>query len=209
MSAAVFYPTKPPISKNGGNGGGGPSRGDDPYYKDHVMWIGLWLFLSAVIMLFAAFTSAVIIRRESGDWKSIYFPSFLLINTVILILSSITFEICKKKLKTFQKNGYRFWLGMTVFLGFMFLIGQIYAWNLMAHHGYFLPTNPHASFFYLLTCIHGVHLLGGIIWLVFLFLGTRQIRDVGSTLTSARLASTYWHFLTFLWVYLYFLLKWI
>jgi cytochrome c oxidase subunit 3 len=205
MPASVLKSTKPPIPIDGGDGSS--PRGDDFYYKEHVKWIGLWLFLSAVIMLFAAFTSAVIIRRESGDWKPIYFPSFLLLNTMILIISSFTFEISKRKLRSLQEHGYHFWLGITVVLGFAFLGGQIYVWKLMEGQGYFLPTNPHASFFYLLTCLHGLHLLGGILWLVFLFFGTWQIKNFKSSLTSARLASTYWHFLTFLWIYLYCLLR--
>lgn len=208
--------TKPKVSatKDGGTGssggsGGGPSGRGGGTDNHHTAQIGLWLFLATVTMLFAGLTSALIIRRSSPDWQPIYFPHLLWLNTGVILLSSLTLEIARASLSRSQLYGYRFWMALTALLGCGFLAGQILAWLEMAGHGIFLPTNPHSSFFYLLTGLHGLHLLGGIVVLFVACVRAFRLQvtaPVGGNLRSLGLAATYWHFLDGLWIYLLFLL---
>jgi cytochrome c oxidase subunit 3 len=145
--------------------------------------------LATVVMLFAAFSSAYLIRRTGSDWQRVEFPTILWINTGILIVSSFTLEVARRR------SG--IWLALTVALGAAFLVGQAFAWRTMAAHGVFLPTNPHASFLYLLSAVHALHLIGGLAALVY---ALRRRAAIG-------LCAAYWHFVGGVWVYLILLLR--
>lgn len=198
-----------PGNGRGGHGGdGGFSRGpggNKPADKFQAKQLGLWLFLATVVMFFAAITSSLIIRRSAPDWKPIFFPSVLWLNTGLLLLSSLTLEISRRSLKKSWES-HRAWLAATTVLGFAFLAGQVYAWGLMARHGLFLPTSPHSSFFYLITCLHGLHLLGGIVWLTVANAYAARRVETSERQKSLGLMATYWHFMDLLWIYLFVLL---
>ena len=168
--------------------------------------IGLWALLGTVTMLFAGFTSAYLVRRTSMDWQPIYSPPVLWFNTVALALSSATLEIAKAAHRARLVTKTKLWLLATSGLGLLFLLGQGFAWRELAAHGIYLPTSPHSSFFYMLTGIHGLHLLGGIVALAYASQQVwRSVRPLpnGGVLP---LCAVYWHFLTGIWLFLYFLL---
>jgi cytochrome c oxidase subunit 3 len=105
---------------------------------------------------------------------------------------------------------YSRWLFMTVLLGLAFLAAQLVAWRQLSRQGVYLATNPHSSFFYLLTGAHAVHLLGGLLGLIFLWLRSRR-PVIETELIARRKAATdavaiYWHFMDALWIYLFLLL---
>jgi cytochrome c oxidase subunit 3 len=156
-------------------------------------------------MLFVGFTSAFILRRASADWQPLAAPRILWLNTAVLFLSSATLERSRRRLVGWDLAGAQLWLGTTGLLGGLFVAGQWLAWQALAATGVFLATNPHSSFFYVLTGVHGVHLLGGLVWFVAVL---RRIRRMGYTPgeDGLRLFATYWHFLAVLWAYLLFLL---
>jgi cytochrome c oxidase subunit III len=139
--------------------------------------------LATVTMLFAAFTSAYLIRRTSADWNRFTLPPIMLLNTVVLLASSLTLE--------FARHRNRSWLAPTIVLGVIFLIGQIAAWSMLATRGYFLPTSPYAAFLYMLSAVHGLHLIGGLGALLY---ASRHPSVIG-------LCAMFWHFLGGLWVY--------
>ena len=173
--------------------------------------IGMWVGLASVAMMFTSLSSAYIVRSASSDdWSTLPMPTVLLASTALLIGSSATLEIARRKLKAALSEPYTKWLALTVILGLGFLVAQIFAWRQLAQKGIFLATNPHSSFFYLLTGAHAVHLVGGLLGLTFLWLRSRR-HVVETTLVARRRAATdavsiYWHFMDALWIYLFLLL---
>jgi len=198
---------------NGFHRNGGGSKGDaDPlrFYPDRYR-LGMWVALTSVVMLFTALTSAYIVRAaSSNDWRPIAMPRLLWLSTAVIIISSVTFEGARRSLKRQHDAMYGHWLLITTILGVVFLGSQLLAWRQLVRQGIYLATNPHSSFFYLMTAAHGVHLLGGILALSYLLVRTRR-RGADVTAESRRIGaadavSIYWHFMDGLWVYLFLLL---
>jgi cytochrome c oxidase subunit 3 len=190
----------PPASSEGEGfrGGGGSLFGDPERF-------GLWLFLGTISMLFIGFTSAFILRRASADWQPLAAPPILWINTAVLFLSSTALERSRRRLVGWDLPGAQLWLSVTGLLGLLFVGGQWLAWQALAAAGVFLASNPHSSFFYVLTGVHVVHVLGGLFWFVAVLRRTRRMGFTPGE-DGLRLFATYWHFLAVLWAYLLFLL---
>jgi cytochrome c oxidase subunit 3 len=182
-------------------GGGGEPEG---IFGDTARF-GLWAFLGTVSMLFIGFTSAYIVRRSGADWQPLPAPLLLWVNTVALLASSVSLERARRLLRAWDLPGARSWLGATGVLGGLFVAGQWLAWKQLAAQGVYLASNPHSSFFYLLTGLHAVHLAGGLVWFAVLFSRLSRLRMTPGR-DGLRLFATYWHFLAVLWIYLLFLL---
>jgi len=175
---------------------------------------GVWVAVSAIAMSFAALTSALVVRQGSGaDWQRFALPRILYLDTLILIVSSYTLELARKRFaawtllrsedglqaRAFRSNGL-YWLNITLTLGLFFVAGQVLAWQRLASQGLFLATSPSSSFFYLLTAMHGLHLLGGVLGLI--YVGYRLRHSARNAQTALGTAAVYWHFVDLLWVYL-------
>jgi cytochrome c oxidase subunit 3 len=167
---------------------------------------GIWIALFAITMSFAAFTSALFIRQASTDWTHIAPPRILFASTAVLLLSSLLMEMSRRgfdgkpasQIKE-HTNGPML-LTATLILGLAFVGGQYMAWRDLAAQGLYLATNPNSSFFYLLTGVHALHVLGGIAALTYLL---AQLADRGSVRRNlVNGVSIYWHFMAALWLYL-------
>jgi cytochrome c oxidase subunit 3 len=124
----------------------------------------MWVALASISMLFTALSSAYIVRAgSSNDWVSISMPRVLLLSTALILVSSVTLEVSRRNLKSAAFSGYGRWLLITMLLGLGFLASQLLAWKQLARQGVYLVSNPHSSFFYLLTAVHAVHLIGGLL----------------------------------------------
>ncbi len=161
-------------------------------------------------MTFAAFTSALIVRQGAApDWQHITLPPILYLNTLIIVASSITLEVSRRRVAAFmgglkdQANGAALWLYATLFLGLLFVAGQTFAWLQLRSQGFKLVTNISYSFFYVLTVAHALHLMGGIGGLLRVIGKFNHFVLKRSTLDAT---SRYWHFMGVLWVYLLLLL---
>lgn len=194
--------TPPPI---GGDDGGGRPDGGQIQDLLRRYRIGLGVGLVPVVMLFVAFTSAYIVRQGLGDdWRSTSLPPMIWINTLILLASSATAELARRRLFLAEERQADSppWLGITLVLGLGFLTGQIVVWRQLAEQGIFISTNPSSSFFYLLTGSHGIHLAGGV--LAWLYAGATALLQ--APLARRRivldLAAWYWHFMDVLWLYI-------
>lgn len=166
--------------------------------------LGLWLFLGTVTMLFVGFTSAYIARRGSGDWRQLALPGVLWANTAALLASSVTLECARRQRRQGQRGIFAL-LAATGALGAGFVAGQVAAWRSLSAQGFLLASNPHNSFFYILTGLHVVHLAGAFGWLaVVLWRAARTQYAPGQD--GLGLFATFWHFLGALWVYLFLLL---
>ncbi|HZG52657.1 MAG TPA: cytochrome c oxidase subunit 3 [Pyrinomonadaceae bacterium] len=205
-----------PPNGGGGNGGGRAYPDTTPQqYR-----IGMWLALSAILMMFAALSSAYVFRstRMQQSWQAFSVPAMLWVSTALILASSASFEVARRALRRGAGDVYRRWLVVSLGLGFGFLVAQLLAWRGLVGQGIYLATNPHSSFFYLLTGLHALHLVGGIAGLIYLMLRAR--RDAADARTNASGASgaavkarahadaigLYWHFMDGLWVYLFALL---
>ena len=174
--------------------------------------VGVWVALGSVLMLFTALTSAYIVRAGlSDDWRPLWMPHLLWLSTALILASSVSFEAARRALKKGSEQGYSRALLLTVLLGIGFLATQLLAWRQLVAQGIYLDSNPHSSFFYVLTGVHGVHLLGGILALDYLLLRTFRRAGVKGVAqekrqTMADVVGIYWHFMDGLWVYLFLLL---
>jgi len=197
---------------NGRSGNGNGHEEPFPAYDSTAnrYRIGMWVGLASILMLFTALTSAYIVRAaSSNDWKPLPLPRILLLSTAVIVLSSGTLEYAKRKLKASLESGYRTWLLITTALGFAFLVSQLLAWRQLVGQGLYVATHPHSSFFYLLPATHGVHLLGGLLALVYLIVRTSKPlaeRFQAKRLAAAGAVGIYWHFMDILWIYLFLLL---
>lgn len=202
-----------------GNGGGGrhltPGNGNLRALADHssvASRTGIWVGLAAITMSFAAFTSALVVRQGSAmDWRHFALPPVLYLNTAVLIGSSIALEIARRRVAAFARGQKKdraiplAWLYLTLGLGVTFVAGQYVAWLQLKSQGLYLATNPSSSFFYVLTAMHALHVLGGLCGLALTIsrLSQRLPSLRRSTLDTV---SYYWHFMDVLWLYLLMLL---
>lgn len=173
--------------------------------------IGMWVALAAILMMFTALTSAYIVRSGSAsDWVPLTMPRILLVSTALIIVSSVTLEAARRKLRDAAQAAYKSLLLITVVLGLGFVASQLFAWRQLIGQGIYVSSNPHSSFFYLLTATHGAHLLGGLLALVYLAIRTQALSDsdiaVAKRQAAADAAALYWHFMAVLWIYLFVLL---
>lgn len=205
-----------PDLKQSGNGGWRnlvPANGDLRVIKDYSpppSSTGIWVVLFAITMMFAAFTSALVVRKGSSlDWRHFALPSILYFNTFLLLMSSVTLEVARRRVTAFMgglrkesENPAR-WLYITLFLGLLFVAGQYIAWRQLSAEGVFLATNPSSSFFYVLTATHALHVLGGLGGIIFVIRKLNRSALRRNTLVAT---ARYWHYMDVLWIYLLLLL---
>jgi len=173
---------------------------------------GVWVGIAAITMSFAAYSSALIIRQGSNpDWQHFTLPRILFFNTLVVLASSVTMYVARPRSRaTVDRSGtvtaidapHLVWLWLTVSLGFLFLGGQLLAWRNLVDQGLTLASSPSSSFFYLLTAMHGLHLLGGLAGLAYVIYRVR-LSSAERAVRAYRAASLYWHFMTILWLYLF------
>ncbi|HEV2799204.1 MAG TPA: cytochrome c oxidase subunit 3 [Pyrinomonadaceae bacterium] len=199
---------QPPNGNSSGNGHGHAFHDSAQQYR-----IGMWLALSAILMMFAALSSAYVFRstRAQQMWQAFAVPAMLWVSTALILSSSATFEVARRALRRGASEAYRRWLVVSLALGLGFLVAQLLAWRALAGQGIYLATNPHSSFFYLLTGLHALHLLGGIAGLCYLTLRARRVlagtnAEAAKERARADAVALYWHFMDGLWVYLFALL---
>ncbi len=220
----------------GGDGGsGGRGGGDDfPNYRERLrryrMLIGF--VLTSVVMIFVSFTTAYVVRKAGviwdparGDYVSNWVPAtlpvkILLINTFILLLSSLTLEVARRRAAEdvalapiadipgvrVGQNRALPWLWLTIALGLGFLGGQYVAWEQLLIGHFDLATNISISFFFILTGLHAAHLLGGILGLLYAGTTSWLRRPPETRRIVIDVTAWYWHFMGVLWIYVFGLL---
>lgn len=192
---------KPPAGRDGGDSGDGNKRvpGSSSARK---YAIAIALAMVAILVFFMAIVAAFLVLRTTSDkWITFRVPLLLWFNTAVLLSSSATLELARKRLTVFDQNGFKkFWM-LTTILGIVFVLGQIIAWRELAASGIYGSTSLAAAFFYVFTVAHAVHLFGGICAL--LYVGLRKFRHSEVTrAAAAEVTSYYWHFMDGLWVFL-------
>lgn len=169
--------------------------------------VGLMAIIATVTMLFVAFTAALLVRRAAADWVRIDLPEILWWNTGVVLASSLTAELWRRAAGGGARTSAGRWVAVTLGLGLAFLAGQGAAWWELARRGVFLPTSPYASFFYLLSAVHGAHLLGGLAALGWCWRRVRMGAYSASQRRGLAHATVYWHFVAAMWLYVLVLLR--
>jgi cytochrome c oxidase subunit 3 len=218
----------------GGDGGGGRGGDDFSSYRERLRRyrLGLMLLLSSVVMLFVSFTTAYIVRKAGSvwdpahndyvsNWVPITLPvKLLLLNTFVLMLSSVTLEVARRHaaedvalsplldipgIRASDRRAVP-WLWTTVLLGFGFLAGQGWAWHRLQQDTHSFATQLSSSFFFMLTGVHAVHLAGGILALLYAGLTVWLHRPPEIRRIVTDVVAWYWHFMGGLWIYIFCLL---
>ena len=162
----------------------------------------VWLFIVTIIMFFAAFTSAYLVRRAEGNWTEFEIPPIFYYSTAVLLLSSVFMHLGYKAAKKDNFNSLKLYISITFVAGMIFLVMQYMGWTILQKEGVFLKGNPAESFYYILTGLHGFHLVTGLVVLLFSLLEAFKMNIHAKNLIRIEVCATYWHFLDILWVYL-------
>jgi cytochrome c oxidase subunit 3 len=168
--------------------------------------IGLWALLAVVTSLFGLFISAYYMRMEHahGDWNPLAVPRQLWLNTALLMMSSAAMEWARGAASHAQMDRVRTGLTAGGVLAWAFLAGQLLAWRQLSASGYFMASNPAVAFFYLLTGVHGLHLLGGLfVWGKTMVRMRRAGVELVDLRLSVELCTVYWHYLLLVWLALF------
>ena len=169
----------------------------------HPKKFAMWLFMVSVVMLFVAITSAYIVKQSDGVWLDFELPALFDYTTVLIVLSSVSMHWALIAAKRNLIKMIRLALGVTFVLGSAFLVGQYFAWGDLVDQGVYFVGNPAGSFLYVLTGIHGLHLISAVIFLIVVLFAAFQYKIHSKSLVQIEICTTYWHFLGGLWLYLY------
>lgn len=204
-SNTVGRPPVPPSDDGFGDDGRRPDWGG----SRRASFTALLVLLASTTMVFAALTSAYFLRRGiSGDWRATPLPPMLWLNTAVLLLSSGLLEVARRHLRTGRRTSFNAWWTAATAAGGLFFIGQALVWREMHTAGYYLSANPSSAFFYLLTAVHGVHLLGAMGGLVYIDVRALRFELGPARRTGADVSAVFWHFLDGIWICLLLLFSW-
>lgn len=172
--------------------------------KIHPKKFALWVACGSIMMMFAALTSAYIVRRAGGNWLEFQLPSIFYYNTITILASSLTLHLSYRAFKQGNSAMYKGLLLVTLALGLLFVGLQYQGWTQLEAMGVPLRLNPSGDFIYVISAIHAAHVLGGIAALI---VASLHAFTLPNKVTPARklrfqLTFSYWHFVDFLWLYL-------
>ena len=189
---------------NGWHGGDGSKRKFSPAtYR-----ITMWVLLAAIVMMFAALSSVYVMSSEE-ERRPVSMPKMFLLSTAVIVVSSWTFQRAKRSLQREERRKYTRWLFLTLALGLGFVISQVMGWRELARAGVYFRSDPRSTFFYLITALHGAHLIGGIALVLYLVVRNRRLLSALSAeknLTWTSIVGLYWHTIDGIWLWLFLLL---
>lgn len=206
-------------SNNGkrGGGGGGDDRSDEnkdetQAFQPDKYRVGMGLILLVVLMTFGALfgTYIVLATNKALEWRPFNLPFQIWISTALILVSSIDYELARKSLVQGNQIKARKWFIITAVVGMVFIASQVLAWFNLVNQGYYATGNSYAGLFYILTAVHALHVVGGIISLVYIVLKTQTVTMDEEELLKrqwfTKVVGWYWHFIGVLWLILFLLL---
>lgn len=172
--------------------------------KIHPWKFALWAACGSITMMFAAWTSAYVVRHAAGNWLEFKIPNIFFINTAVMILSSIALQFSYNSFKKGNESSYKIALVLTSILGFAFIVLQYVGWQELTAIGVTFGLNDSGNFFYVLTGFHAAHVLGGVaaLFVALMHAFGLKFNPTPKRLLRLELTATYWHFVGFLWLYL-------
>jgi cytochrome c oxidase subunit 3 len=163
----------------------------------------LWLFIVSICMLFAGLISAYIVKKSDGRWLQFDMPDMFLYSTVVLVLSSVAMHWTYLKAKDNSLKAVKIGIIATAAIAIAFFYMQYLSWVKLVSQDVFLVGNPSGSFVYIFSGLHLAHLIGGLVFLLVVFLDTMNYKVHSKSMLAIEMCTTYWHFLGGLWIYLY------
>ena len=176
--------------------------------KIHPQTFALLVACASIMMMFAAWTSAFMVRQAAGNWLEFSLPQVFTLSTVLILLSSFALHVSYRAFLKGNEKVYQYGLAASLVLGCSFLYTQYQGWLALSAIGVELTTNPSGSFVYVFSYVHAAHVVGG---LAILLLAALHAFSLGLKVTPKRkhrfeLSMIYWHFVDLLWVYIFFFL---
>lgn len=162
-----------------------------------------WLFIISIVMLFASQTSAYLVRRAEGNWIEFTIPTIFYTSTLVLVVSSVLLHLALVAARKDEFQLVQRYITGALISGIAFLVMQYFGWLDLQAQGVYLKGNPSGSFFYILSGLHGVHLVSGLGVIIAAFISARRLKIHSKSLVQLEVCNTYWHFLDLLWVYLF------
>ncbi len=166
----------------------------------------IWVAIISIVMAFAGLTSAVLVRRESEDWIPIEFPYMFYVSSAVILLSSITIEFAKFFAKRQDKDKATKLLAVTLGLGLIFFYTQFSGFGTLVENGVFFTgknSNISGSFIYVITVLHLLHVLAGVISLMIVLYQNYKGKYLHGKTLGLEISCIFWHFLDILWIYLF------
>ncbi len=172
----------------------------------------LWVAIGSIVMMFAALTSAYIVKKNQANWLEFDLPRIFWYSTFTIILSSVTIHLAMKAFKAREMGRYRTLITLTALLGMLFIAMQWLGFHDLESRNIMLTgarSNSSASFLFVITGLHMAHVLGGVIAILVIFIRAYAVKVKNYSSLSIELVATYWHFVDVLWIYLFIFYNWI
>lgn len=169
----------------------------------------LWVAMGSIIMMFAGLTSAYIVKSNQPKWILFDLPGIFSYSTIVMVVSSVTMQMALREFKQRKMSVYRNLIAITFALGVLFIVMQFIGFRQLWSSGITLKGAGAAPFMYVIFGLHAVHVLGGVIALLVMFLKAFSKYNRSYNSVSVEVISTYWHFVGALWVYLFIFFTWI
>ncbi len=180
--------------------------------KIHPQKFTLWVAMGSIVMMFAGLTSAYIVKKNQSSWLEFKLPIVFWYSTFVILLSSITIYLAQQSFKAREMGRYRSLITITAALGLVFISLQVMGFQNLESRNIALTgskSNSAASFLLVITGLHMVHVLGGVIAILIIFSRAYASKVKNYSSLSIDMVSTYWHFVDALWIYLFIFYNWI
>lgn len=166
----------------------------------------LWVAMGSILMMFAGLTSAYIVRSNQANWLEFKLPPVFWYSTFVILISSLTMQLAVRSFKAREMQRYRQLITITAVLGILFAFLQVRGFMYLQNNGVKLiseGSNPSASFLGIITGLHVLHVLGGVIAICIIFIKAYSRSKKSYNAVTVEIVSTYWHFVDLLWIYLF------
>lgn len=168
--------------------------------------VGLYVFLVVASSLFGLFTVSYLLRMDYQDWRPLTEPWQLWMNTVFLLMASIALQLAVRASHSLDILAMEQRLKAAGVLTLAFIVGQLWVWFVISSEGYSVAVNPSSSFYFLITGVHGVHILGGLVAWCCVVQRIKQGASQEYMQLTIKLCATYWHYLFIVWLFVFYLL---
>ena len=170
--------------------------------KIHPHKFTMWVAIGSMVMMFAGLTSAYVVKSGQATWQEIRIPQLFWYSTIAIVLSSLAIRLSLRAFKGREMQKYRLLIAVTFALGIVFIVLQYFGFQQMWASGIKLTGSGAGQFIYVIAGFHALHVLGGIIALMIIFIKAFTGKVKTYTSLPIEIAGTYWHFVDILWLYL-------
>lgn len=201
---------KPPSGSNDSGSDNYRKNGEGPHGQSSEPFeaarLGIWLAVGSLAMLFGALIMLYMVRQQERLNYIFHAPTSLFASTLILLLSSYTCVRAIRAIRSGEQTEFVRFVGATFLLGVLFLCAQLFGWIQLARSGIYSPKNPFSVLFYVITIVHALHLIAGLIWVAIVYRNAKNGVFTAKKHLAPDLMSVYWHFLDMTWVVIFLML---